>query len=155
MSDLNQILNFLEISPDLLTAGQPSAEQFSAIKEAGVQCVINLAMPYSTGFIANEDEVVRGIGMDYIYIGIDWENPQVDGLRAFFTAMQQLKGKKVLVHCAMNMRVSSFVYLYRVLQLGEPRETCRADMEKIWTPNPTWEAFIERILNKGLPLSNP
>ena len=144
MADLKQILNFLEISPNLLTAGQPSAEQFQWVQEAGVQCVINLAMPYSPDFIANEDEVVREAGMDYIHIGIDWDNPPVEGLQAFFDAMQSLEGKKVLVHCAKNMRVSSFVYLYRVLKLGEPREAARADLEKIWTPNPTWEAFIEK-----------
>jgi protein tyrosine phosphatase (PTP) superfamily phosphohydrolase (DUF442 family) len=144
MADLSQILNYLEISPNLLTAGQPTAEQFMAVKDAGVQCVINLAMPYSPDFIPNEDEVVRHAGMDYIYIGIEWEHPTVEGLQAFFDAMDGLKGQKVLVHCAKNMRVSSFVYLYRVLKLGEPQEVCRADLEKIWTPNPTWEEFIQK-----------
>ena len=45
---LENIYNYLKISDKIATAGQPSVEQFSYIKEAGYQVVINLALKDSS-----------------------------------------------------------------------------------------------------------
>ena len=44
------------------------------------------------------------------------------------------------------MRVSAFVYLYRVLRQGVDESTARNDLHRIWQPNPTWQAFIDTAL---------
>jgi len=140
---LTDVLNFLEISPQLGTAGQPTADQFQEIAEAGYQAVINLSMPDSTGAIANEAEIVQTLGMQYIHLPVAWDMPRVDDLRAFFQAVETLP-KPVFIHCAMNMRVSVFVYLYRTLRLSVPVSIAKPDLEKIWLPNPVWQEFIAR-----------
>jgi hypothetical protein len=38
--------------------------------------------------------------------------------------------------------------LYRVLRQGVPLEEARALMHQIWTPNATWQAFIDETLAK-------
>ena len=55
------------------------------------------------------------------------------------------KGNKTLTHCKLNWRGSAFVYLYRVTQLNEADEIARADMDKIWQPDETWQAFIDEV----------
>jgi hypothetical protein len=50
------------------------------------------------------------------------------------------------VHCARNMRVSAFVFLYRRLCLGEPEEAASYPLREVWEPNPVWEAFIQEAL---------
>jgi hypothetical protein len=44
------------------------------------------------------------------------------------------------------MRVSCFVFLYRVLRLGLPVETALQNMLAIWQPNEVWQRFIDAIL---------
>jgi protein tyrosine phosphatase (PTP) superfamily phosphohydrolase (DUF442 family) len=140
---ISDIQNFLQLSERLYTAGQPFAPQFPTIREAGCTAVINLAIDSSFDAVPEEGEIVSGLGMEYIHIPVQWDAPQPEDLTAFFTAMRRLDGQTLFVHCARNMRVSAFVFLYRVLVLGEPRPHAEADLHKIWQPNQTWQEFID------------
>jgi len=46
----------------------------------------------------------------------------------------------------MNMRVSVFIYLYRRLVLSESDEAASFPMRVVWTPDETWQAFIDQAL---------
>jgi len=146
---LNHILNFVQIAPGLGTAGQPLREQFADIAAAGYEVVINLAMPTSDHAIPDEAAVVGGLGMAYIHIPVVWEAPQREDFEQFCEAMQRLVGRKVFVHCALNMRVSAFVFLYRVLRQGADPEVVQWDMLQIWEPEGVWAEFIAARLREG------
>lgn len=143
---LSEIINFLQISDKLATAGQPTVKQFRAIADAGYETVINLALPTSDGAIANEAQLVQSLGMEYIAISVNWESPTMADLDEFLQAMEQRQQQKIFVHCAKNMRVSAFVYLYRRLHLNCDHEQAIADLHKIWQPNETWQKFIDTKL---------
>ncbi|HSJ54024.1 MAG TPA: protein tyrosine phosphatase family protein [Anaerolineae bacterium] len=144
--ELNEICNYLPIGPDLGTAGQPGREQFALLRAAGYEVVVNLAMPNSTGALPDEAELVAAQGMEYIAIPVVWEAPTREDLERFFEVMEGARGRKVLVHCALNMRVSAFVYLYRVLREGVPLDAARETMHRIWQPEGVWAAFVEGAL---------
>ncbi len=148
---LTDIQNYLQISPCLHTAGQPFPQHFPAIRAAGCQAVINLAMPESPDAFPEEGELVQSLDMRYIPIPVEWELPERENLEAFFAALSSLEGQTVFVHCTRNMRVSVFVFLYRVLRLGEPRFQAEMDLRKIWQPNETWQEFIDEILSANQP----
>lgn len=141
-SPLDALLNFARLSPTLLTAGQPTADQFARVREAGCTVVINLAMPTSPGALPNEAELVAAQGMAYVPLPVVWEQPTLDDLARFFAAMQAHAADSVLVHCALNYRASTFTYLYRVLCLHEPEEPARWEMLAVWEPDETWAALI-------------
>ena len=143
---MQNILNFLDISDHLGTAGQPTAEQFAELRAAGYQVIINLAMPDSTNALPDEAQLVQAQGMEYVHIPVVWEAPELADLERFLVAMDRFGGNKVLIHCAMNMRVSCFVLLYRVLRRGVPLDRATETMHQIWQPDPVWSAFIERGL---------
>ncbi|BBC25251.1 beta-lactamase hydrolase-family protein [Pseudanabaena sp. ABRG5-3] len=145
---LAEIINFLQISDKLATAGQPTVEQLRAIADAGYETVINLALPTSEGAIANEAQLVQSLGMEYIAIPVNWESPTMADLDSFLQAMEQRQNQKIFVHCAKNMRVSAFIYLYRRLHLNCDHEQAIADLHKIWKPNETWQNFIDTKLTK-------
>ncbi len=107
---MRSILNFVQIRERLATAGQPTIEQFSAIKNAGYDLVINLALPSSEGAVPSEREIVEALGMKYIHIPVDWDNPTIADFNQFSTVMQAHSDQSIFVHCAKNMRVSAFVY---------------------------------------------
>jgi protein tyrosine phosphatase (PTP) superfamily phosphohydrolase (DUF442 family) len=146
-SRVEGILNFRKISDRVGTAGQPTAEQFAAIKAAGYDIVINLAMPDSTNAIANEAELVAAQGMEYVHIPVVWEQPEQQDLEDFFEVMASHQEHQVFVHCALNWRVSCFIFLYEVIDQGAEPQTARRALHEIWQPNATWERFIARALD--------
>lgn len=148
-SSLSTIYNMLPLTDDLGTSGQPTSAQLAVIKEAGYEVVINLATGKTPRDLPNEADVVAAQGMEYIHIPVVWENPTEADLTRFFEAMDATQHKKRFVHCIANMRVSAFIFLYRVLRQGMPVEEARATMAKIWQPNPIWHKFINDALARG------
>lgn len=148
-SSLSTIYNMLPLADDLGTSGQPTSAQLAAIKEAGYEVVINLATGKTPRDLPNEADVVAAQGMEYIHIPVLWENPTEADLARFFEAMDATQDKKRFVHCIANMRVSAFLFLYRVLRQGMPVAEARATMAKIWEPNPIWHTFINDALARG------
>lgn len=149
LSPLHAIFRFLPLGPRIGTAGQPAAEQFALLKEAGYGGVINLALPTSTNALPNEAQIVEDLGMRYVHIPVQFEAPTLEDLRRFFEAMDRLEPQKVFVHCALNLRVSAFMFLYRVLKLGTPIADAELALHRIWTPDPVWQDFIDRALRAG------
>ena len=143
---LTAIKNYRRIDDSVATAGQPTAEQFPAIKAAGFETIVNLALADSPGAIDNEDALVRQLGLEYVHIPVEFKAPTPDRLRQFFEVMDTRKDKRVFVHCAYNFRVSAFVYLYRVIKGHCPAAEALTDMQAVWTPDDTWQAFIDQVL---------
>ncbi len=145
--NLSEIINFLQISDKLATAGQPTVKQLRAIADADYETVINLALPTSEGSIANESQLIESLGMEYIAISVNWESPTMADLDKFLQAMEQRQQQKIFVHCAKNMRVSAFVYLYRRLHLNCDPVQAIADLHRVWQPNEIWQKFIDTKLS--------
>ena len=75
---------------------------------------------------------------------VDFKNPTEWDYLRFCFAMKEAGTLPVWVHCAANMRVSAFLYRYRIEKLGTGREQAAADLARIWTPFGEWKSFIER-----------
>jgi len=143
---LGRLRNFHLINESLLTGGQPIAEEFHSLQECGVQTVINLALATSEHALTDERAVVEALGMRYIHIPVPWDAPSREDFARFCEAMEGARDQTVFVHCAANKRVSAFLYLYRVLKLGVPRDVAARDLARLWKPEGVWEAFLEDVL---------
>jgi len=143
---LEDILNYLPLAQHLATAGQPTETQLRAVQQAGYEVVINLATPTSTNALPDEAGLVAALGMLYVPIPVLWGKPTLDDLQAFFGALDTYAGRKVFVHCVLNWRVSTFMYLYRIIRLGVPQETAVWDMLSIWEPDEIWSQLIADAL---------
>lgn len=144
--------NVVQISEGLWTSGQLSAEDIGCVHAQGFQVVINLALPTSSNALPGEAEQVTALGMSYVHIPVLWEQPAQAQLQQFFAILQVLAASKVWVHCAMNMRASAFVYLYRRLCLGEDERDALPALRQVWEPNQTWQGFIDSALKAGCAL---
>lgn len=143
---LEAIQNFYRIDDNLATAGQPAAEQFNVIKEAGFDIVINLALPDSPGALTDEAAIVEGMNLDYVHIPVDFQAPALSDLKKFFATMDWYKNANQFVHCAYNQRVSAFVFLYRTVRCDAPVAEAIKDLHKVWQPEPAWQSFIDSVL---------
>lgn len=141
------ILNYAKIDDAISTSGQPRAEQFAAIGAQGFRNVVNLALPTSDNAIADEGSIVTGLGMNYFHLPVPWETPSAAQFEKFSRLMDALQGEPTWVHCALNMRVSCFLYLYQTLNQGMDEAQARARMRRIWDPDeyPAWKALIAEV----------
>ena len=137
------------IDDRLATAGQPSAEQFWAVRSAGYQTVINLLPADSKWAVPQESAAVAEQGLRYHHLPVVWEAPTADDFARFCALMQAESGRRVFVHCAVNKRASAFVFLYRVLRLGVAREVAERDLLAVWQPDEVWSRFVEERLRAG------
>src|SRR3954470_15898316 len=145
---VSEIYNFRAIGEWLGTAGQPSEDQFRTIREAGFEAVINLALPTSDNALAHEGSIVTSLGMAYVHIPVDFKTPTSKDFRAFCRVMDAFDDRRVFVHCAANMRVSAFVFLYRVIRQQVPAAVAEADLHAIWEPDDVWRQFIQAQLDR-------
>jgi protein tyrosine phosphatase (PTP) superfamily phosphohydrolase (DUF442 family) len=129
----------------LWSSGQLSEEDIRSLPSHGFAVVINLALPTSSNALPGEAELVTGLGMAYVQIPVEWENPKAEAFLQFVGVLDAFAGRKVWVHCAKNMRVSAFIYLYRKLVLAETDEQASIPMQRVWSPNETWQAFIGQV----------
>ena len=84
--------------------------------------------------------------MDYYYLPVAFDEPKFDNLATFIRLMTEIDKKKVLVHCAVNYRASTFVGLY-LLATGKLDDAAtRLFIEDVWQPDATWEQFIDESI---------
>ena len=146
---LSGIKSYRAIGPRLGTAGQPTPSQFPAVRAAGFEAVVNLAVTTSQNALADEGSLVAGLGMTYVHIPVDFKAPTSRDFDTFCDVMRVFGERPVFVHCALNMRVSAFVFLYRVLREGIAPAAAEPDLRAIWEPDAVWSRFIQDQLARG------
>jgi len=79
---------------------------------------------------------------------VQFEDPQEADLLTFFQTMEKYNNKKILVHCAANMRVTAFLGLYHLIKQGKDEAEAFEPMSTIWDPDDIWASFIARLITK-------
>lgn len=129
----------------LWTSGQLSERDIASLPALGIQAVVNLALPTSSNALPGEAELVSGLGLTYVHIPIEWDRPRLEQFEQFVGVLNALSGRKLWVHCAKNMRVSAFIYLYRKHVRGENDAQASFPMREVWSPNEVWQSFIMQV----------
>jgi protein tyrosine phosphatase (PTP) superfamily phosphohydrolase (DUF442 family) len=134
--------NRIDLSPTLTTSGQPTKAFLETLKAQGFEAVIYLAPPTVSDAIAEEPKIVGRQGLVFVNIPVEFDNPTAADFQSFTRVMQAFAGRKVFVHCQMNFRASSMVFLHRVVTLREAPGPAWESVQRAWVPNRTWKAFI-------------
>ena len=137
--------NTYQVFDWLWSSGQLSEKDIASLPAHDIQLVINLALPTSSNALPGEAELIAKQGITYVHIPVEWERPRVEQFTQFVAVLQAFPDRNVWVHCAKNMRVSAFIYLYRKLIRGEAEQAASFPMSAVWNPNEIWQGFIERV----------
>ncbi len=137
------IKNFLKASENIATGGQPNAEQIEELQRHDFQVIVNLGLLGAPYALADEELLVRNLGMQYYHLPVQFDAPTIECLESFFIVMESHRSSKVFVHCAANYRVSSFISLYGQAKKGWTEEVATEFLSKVWMPNEIWRKFIE------------
>jgi protein tyrosine phosphatase (PTP) superfamily phosphohydrolase (DUF442 family) len=144
---VGDIYQYRQATPELATSGQPREKELALIADAGYDVVINLALYDDPRYsLPDETAAVRALGLEYVHIPVSFDAPSQRDLAKFFEAMDALKGKRIWLHCAANLRVTAFLGLYRRLRDGWPMDRAFELMNDVWEPNPVWAHFIREQL---------
>jgi protein tyrosine phosphatase (PTP) superfamily phosphohydrolase (DUF442 family) len=143
--------NFIAVSERLASAGQPSAAQLRALRTQGYALVINLAPPGAYGSVPEEGALLESAGIRYRNIAVDFDRPGAQDFERFREALAAGAPDRVLVHCQLNYRASSFVFLYRAIHERVAPFEAAEPMLQVWRPNETWRQFLnDRLREHGI-----
>ena len=141
--------NMVEITPRLVTSGQPSAEALAGLKAQGFEAVIYLAPPTVHDAVREEHQIVARQGLAFVNIPIRFDDPTEEDFALFASVLKSLGDRKVLVHCQVNMRASSLVFLYRTVHLKHEPRGAYDSVTRIWVPQGPWKRLIDGQLAKN------
>ena len=140
--------NLVQATPTLYTSGQPPVKSLEGLKAQGFEAVVYLAPPTVQDAVRDESRIVGSQGLVFVNIPIVFDKPTERDFETFVAVINALGSRKVLVHCQVNLRASSMVFLYRTIVGKETPEAAWKDVEKIWTPRGPWKRLIEEQLKK-------
>src|SRR5512140_250198 len=107
--------NLVQWRKGLASSAQPTADWLGKARDNGYDVVVNLAPPQTQGSIREEGGLVGATGAMYVNIPVDFKNPTPEDFRVFSEVLKANAGRNVLVHCQVNLRGTSFTFLYRVI----------------------------------------
>lgn len=140
--------NLLVLTERIVSAGQPSAAWLQTLRAQGFEAVVYLAPPTVPDAVREEPHIVASQGLLFIHLPIDFRQPTERDFDTFATLMHGLSERKVLVHCQVNMRASTLLFLYRVIHQRAAPEAAYANVTRIWSPNEVWMQLVRAQLRK-------
>jgi uncharacterized protein (TIGR01244 family) len=156
-ADTSQIRNFLRVSADFCTGGQPTADQIAKLKADGVRAVLNLRTPAEYR-MDDEVQAVTNAGLKYFNIPVVPSAPTDAQADEFLRLTDNPANRPMFIHCASAARVGAFWMIRRVLRDRWTEEAALTEARKVGlTGVPALEEFAKRYIatQQGKPAPAP
>jgi protein tyrosine phosphatase (PTP) superfamily phosphohydrolase (DUF442 family) len=101
---ISGVANACQILPNVLTGGQPTAEQLSAFHAAGGDIVLDLRDPMEPRAV-DEPALVSQLGMEYVNIPVRSGGLDDSTLERILAVLRGAAEKTVFFHCGSGSRV--------------------------------------------------
>jgi len=146
--ELPAIRNFLQVTPEFCTGGQPRIEHFAKLKADGVKAVLNLRQP--SEHRAEEEQVaVKQAGLKYFNIPVSVGDPRDEQVAEFLKITDDPSNRPMFIHCTAAVRVGAFWMIRRVLRDGWTVDAAREEARKVGlTTAPHLEAFASGYIER-------
>ncbi len=149
LPDSSSIRNFLRVSTEFCTGGQPRPEHFAGLKADGVKTVLNLRTP-GEHRADEEEQAVKAAGMTYVNIPVVYTAPTAESVDAFLRVTDDPKSRPMFIHCTAAIRVGGFWLIRRVLRDNWTFEAALAEARKVGlTGAPHLEEFAKQYIAKA------
>ena len=124
------IRNFLQVTPEFCTGGQPRIEHYARLKADGVKAVLNLRQP--TEHRAEEEmQAVEAAGLKYFNIPVSYQNPSDADVDQFLKITDDPANRPMFIHCTAAIRVGAFWAIRRVLRDGMTIDAALEEAKKV------------------------
>ncbi len=140
------IRNFLQVTPEFCTGGQPRPEHFAKLKADGVKAVLNLRQP-SEHRADEEKQAVEAAGLKYYNIPVNYQNPSSADFDQLLKITDDPANRPMFIHCTAAIRVGAFWMIRRVLRDGVSTDAALAEARKVGLrESPHLEQFVRAYL---------
>ncbi len=148
---IKESYNFKEVDSLISCSGTFKSLNWRSLADEGYDLVINL-LPERHKYAAfNEKKAIGELGIKYIFIPVDWENPLNSDYDSFESAMKLNKDKKIHIHCAANYRATGFYAIYAYKNLAWSSNKLYEFIASIWqlSDYPIWDKFISTYVKEN------
>jgi uncharacterized protein (TIGR01244 family) len=144
--ELPPIRNFLQVTPQFCTGGQPRMEHFAKLKADGVKAVLNLRQP-SEHRADVERAAVEAAGLKYFNIPVIYTNPAAAQVDEFLKLTDDPANRPMFIHCTAAIRVGAFWAVRRALRDGMTIDAALEEGKRVGLVNaPHLEEFVRRYV---------
>jgi uncharacterized protein (TIGR01244 family) len=144
--DILPIRNFLQVTPQFCTGGQPRVEHFAKLKADGVKAVLNLRTP-GEHRADEEQAAVEKAGMKYFNIPVVYTAPTDAQVDEFLNITDDAANRPMFIHCTAAIRVGAFWMIRRALRDGMSVDAALEDARKVGLNNaPHLEEFARKYI---------
>ena len=144
--ELPPIRNFVQVTPQFCTGGQPRIEHFAKLKADGVKAVLNLRQP-SEHRAEEERAAVEAAGLKYFNIPVVYRDPTDAQVDEFLKITDDPSNRPMFIHCTAAIRVGAFWAIRRALRDGMSIDAALEDGRKVGLVNaPHLEEFVRRYV---------
>lgn len=138
--------NVVTIDERLVTAGQPTPRALTTLASLGFEAVIYLAPAGVFDDVPEEPALLGSQGIEFVHIPVPFDAPAEEHQQALSSALLRLQDKRVLVHCQLNMRASTMVFLHRVITRHEDPALAWEAVTRVWSPRGPWRQLVLTML---------
>src|SRR3954464_14833649 len=114
---LSGVANACQILPNVITGGQPNAQQLRALKEAGGGIVLDIRDPMESRPV-DEPMLVRQLGMEYVNIPVRSGSLDDATLSRILAVLRGAGDRTIFFHCGSGNRVGGALIPYFILDQG-------------------------------------
>jgi protein tyrosine phosphatase (PTP) superfamily phosphohydrolase (DUF442 family) len=142
------IRNFLRISSDFCTGGQPRPEHYAQLKAEGVRAVLSLRPP---GEYRMDDEVeaVKAAGMKFFDIPVAYTAPTDEQADEFLKITDDPTNRPMFIHCTAAIRAGAFWMIRRIVRDHWNWDDALAEARKVGLVGaPHLEDFVKSYVAK-------
>ena len=145
-SAVTSIRNFMRVTPEFCTGGQPRVEHFAKLKADGVKSVLNLRTP-GEHRAEEEQAAVEKAGLKYFNIPFVYTAPSDAQVDEFLRLTDDPANRPMFIHCTAAIRVGAFWTIRRALRDGMPVDAALEEGRKVGLVNaPHLEEFARNYI---------
>ncbi|HET7024002.1 MAG TPA: hypothetical protein VFI39_02220 [Gemmatimonadales bacterium] len=127
--------NATQVTPNLVTGGQPTAEHLAALKAAGAAVVLDARDPMEPRPF-DEPTTVRGLGMEYVNIPVVPGTTDDALLERILDVVRKNVDRGMFFHCGSGNRVGGPLLAYLMIDRGMDEDSATELAMKIGLRSP-------------------
>jgi protein tyrosine phosphatase (PTP) superfamily phosphohydrolase (DUF442 family) len=127
---LEHVPNACQILPDVVTGGQPSAEDLEAFHEAGGAIVLDLRDPMEPRPL-DEPAAMQRLGLEYIVVPVTAGTMTDATMERIHEILREARDRPVFVHCGSGSRVGGALLPHLMLEHGLTEEDATTQAMRI------------------------
>ena len=134
---LHGVANACQALPSIVTGGQPTAEQLSALAKAGGGIVLDIRDPMEPRPF-DEPAHIRALGMEYVNVPVSSGSADDAAMERILGVLRSAGGRQLFFHCGSGNRVGGAMIPYLMIDQGMSEDAATEQAMRIGLRSPEY-----------------